>query len=25
LHWLLEGIDIGVVRRHPSRRYERVA
>ncbi len=24
LHWLLEGIDIGVVRRHPQRRYERV-
>jgi transposase len=25
LHWLLEGIDIGVVRRHPRRLYERVA
>jgi len=25
LHWLLEGIDIGVVQRHPSRVYERVA
>jgi transposase len=25
LHWLLEGIDIGVVQRHPQRRYERVA
>lgn len=25
LHWLLEGIDIGVVRRHPSRVYERVS
>lgn len=25
LHWLLEGIDVGVVQRHPSRRYERVA
>ena len=25
LHWLLEGIDIGVVQRHPHRRYERVA
>jgi transposase len=24
LHWLLEGIDIGVVRRHPQRVYERV-
>ena len=24
LHWLLEGIDIGVVRRHPRREYERV-
>jgi transposase len=23
LHWLLEGIDIGVVRRHPQRVYER--
>jgi transposase len=23
LHWLLEGIDIGVVRRHPQRQYER--
>lgn len=23
LHWLLEGIDIGVVRRHPPRQYER--
>ena len=23
LHWLLEGIDIGVVRRHPQRLYER--
>ena len=25
LHWLLEGIDIGVVHRHPQRIYERVA
>jgi transposase len=25
LHWLLEGIDIGVVQRHPHRLYERVA
>ena len=25
LHWLLEGIDIGVVQRHPKRQYERVA
>ena len=25
LHWLLEGIDIGVVQRHPRRAYERVA
>jgi transposase len=25
LHWLLDGIDIGVVQRHPSRLYERVA
>ena len=25
LHWLLEGIDIGVVQRHPQRLYERVA
>ena len=24
LHWLLEGIDVGVVQRHPPRRYERV-
>ena len=24
LHWLLEGIDIGVVQRHPQRLYERV-
>jgi transposase len=24
LHWLLEGIDIGVVRRHPQRVYARV-
>ena len=23
LHWLLEGIDIGVVQRHPQRVYER--
>lgn len=23
LHWLLEGIDIGVVQRHPKRVYER--
>ena len=23
LHWLLEGIDIGVVQRHPERVYER--
>ena len=25
LHWLLEGIDIGVVQRHPQRLYERGA
>lgn len=25
LHWLLEGIDIGVVQRHPQRLYERMA
>ena len=25
LRWLLEGIDIGVVQRHPQRLYERVA
>ncbi len=25
LHWLLEGIDIGVVQRHPERLYERAA
>jgi transposase len=25
LHWLLEGIDITVVQRHPRRQYERVA
>jgi transposase len=25
LHWLLEGIDIAVVQRHPERLYERVA
>ena len=25
LHWLLEGIDIAVVQRHPQRVYERVA
>lgn len=25
LHWLLEGIDIGVVQRHPRREYERVS
>ena len=25
LHWLLEGIDIGVVQRHPQRVYERAA
>ncbi len=25
LHWLLEGIDIGVVQRHPQRIYEHVA
>ncbi|WP_284620578.1 IS66 family insertion sequence element accessory protein TnpB [Aquabacterium humicola] len=25
LHWLLEGIDIGVVQRHPKRLYDRVA
>jgi transposase len=25
LHWLLEGIDIAVVQRHPKRQYERVA
>jgi transposase len=24
LHWLLEGIDIGVVQRHPQRVYDRV-
>ena len=24
LHWLLEGIDIGVVQRHPRRVYDRV-
>ena len=24
LHWLLEGIDIGVVQRHPRRRYAHV-
>ncbi len=24
LHWLLEGIDIGIVRRHPRRVYEHV-
>lgn len=24
LHWLLEGIDVGAVQRHPRRRYERV-
>jgi hypothetical protein len=23
LHWLLEGIDIGVVQRHPQRIYRR--
>jgi transposase len=25
LHWLLQGIDVGVVQRHPQRRYARVA
>jgi hypothetical protein len=25
LHWLLEGIDIGIVQRPPKRIYERVA
>ncbi len=25
LHWLLEGIDLAVTRRHPQRMYERVA
>jgi transposase len=25
LHWLLEGIDIAAVQRHPQRNYERVA
>lgn len=25
LHWLLEGIDIGVVQRHPQRVYERAS
>ena len=25
LHWLLEGIDIAVVHRHPRREYERVS
>lgn len=25
LHWLLEGIDVAVVQRHPRRLYERVA
>ena len=25
LHWLLEGIDIAVVQRHPHQLYERVA
>ena len=25
LHWLLQGIDIAVVQRHPRRLYERVA
>ncbi len=25
LHWLLEGIDVGVVRRHPRRGYERTS
>jgi transposase len=25
LHWLLEGIDIGVVRRHPRLEFERVS
>lgn len=25
LHWLLEGIDIAVMQRHPKRLYERVA
>jgi len=25
LHWLLEGIDVGVVQRHPQRVYERAS
>jgi transposase len=25
LHWLLEGIDIDAVRRHPSRQYRHVS
>jgi len=25
LHWLLDGIDLSALRRHPHRRYERVA
>jgi hypothetical protein len=25
LHWQLEGIDVGVVQRHPQRLHERVA
>ena len=25
LHWMLEGIDIAVVQRHPRRQYERVS
>jgi transposase len=25
LHWLLEGIDIARVQRHPKRQYQRVA
>ena len=25
LHWMLEGIDITVVRRHPQREYERIS
>lgn len=25
LHWLLEGIDVGVVRRHPQRAYARAS
>ncbi len=25
LHWLLEGIDVGVIQRHPRREYERAS